>query len=81
MSDTIAPARSRHPPGDCPQPPHSVAGGAARGARRLARCRGHRDIPAHVRRFVLRCIKDFRWYDALATQRWRETIGNRRAAA
>jgi hypothetical protein len=31
-------------------------------------------------RFVLRCVKDFRWYDALYMQRWRETIGNRRAA-
>lgn len=31
-------------------------------------------------RFVRRCVKDFRWYDALAKQRWRETIGNRRAA-
>lgn len=31
-------------------------------------------------RFVRRCVKEFRWYDALAEQRWRETLGNRRAA-
>lgn len=31
-------------------------------------------------RFVLRCIKDFRWFDALAYERYRETLGNRRVA-
>ena len=31
-------------------------------------------------RFVLRCIKDYRWYDALYRQRWMELVGNRRAA-
>jgi len=31
-------------------------------------------------RWVLRCIKDFRWHDAHAYRVWRETVGNRRAA-
>lgn len=29
-------------------------------------------------RFVLRCIRDFRWFDKLAYARYRETLGDRR---
>ena len=32
------------------------------------------------RRFVRLCIDRFRWFERLAYQRYRETIGNRRAA-
>ena len=41
---------------------------------------GDGEYHAVCRRFVRRCLSEFRWDDAFAYQVYRETIGNRRTA-